>query len=191
MIAVRENFPKLTPEEYFVWEEQQQLRHEYIDGEVYAMTGGTLNHSEIAINFTVLLKTHLRGSGCRVLNSDARVNIYESNDYVYPDLTVTCDPRDRNSTKFVSYPCLIAEVLSPTTEAYDRGDKFFIYRRSPTLQDYVLVRTDRVAIDVFNKDDRGKWDIINYRSGDVVELKSINLTFPIEEIFEDIIFEEN
>jgi Uma2 family endonuclease len=191
MIAVKENFPQLTPEEYFVWSEQQQLRYEYIDGEVYAMTGGTLNHSQIAINLSIAIGTHLRGSGCRVLNSDARVNIHESNDYVYPDLTVTCDRRDRNSTKFVSHPCLIAEVLSPNTEAYDRGDKFFMYRRSPTLQDYVLVRTDRVAIDLFSKDDQGKWDIINYQSGDLVELKSINFTFPIAEVFEGIIFEDN
>lgn len=191
MIAVREEFPKLTPEEYFTWSEQQQLRYEYINGEVCAMTGGTVNHSEIAIKFAIVIGTHLRGRGCRVLGSDARVNIHESDDYVYPDLTVTCDQRDRNSTKFVSYPCLIAEVLSPTTEAYDRGDKFFMYRRFPSLRDYVLVRTDQVAIDVFNKDDQGKWDIINYRSGDVVELKSIDLNFLIEEIFEGLIFEES
>jgi Uma2 family endonuclease len=188
MIAVKENFQRFTPEEYFAWEEQQQLRHEYIDGEVYAMTGGTLNHSEIAGNFNFLLKAHLRGGGCRVLNSDARVNIYDSNDYVYPDLSVTCDERDKNNTKFVNHPCLIVEVLSPATEAYDRGDKFFMYRRSPSLQDYVLVSADRIAIDIFSKDDTGKWDILNHRLGDVVELKSINLTFPIGEVFEGIIF---
>jgi Uma2 family endonuclease len=189
MIALKDNFPRFTPEEYFAWEEQQQLRHEYIDGEVYAMTGGTLNHSEIAGNLTFLLKAHLRGGACRVLNSDGRVNIYDSNDYVYPDLTVTCDGRDKSNTKFVNHPCLIVEVLSPTTEAYDRGEKFFMYRRSPSLQDYILVSANKMAIDVFHKDDRGSWDIINHRLGDVVELKSINLTFPIEEVFEGIIFE--
>ena len=189
MIAARESLPRFTPEEYFEWEAHQEIRHEYFDGEVYAMTGGTLNHSEIAINFGVLLKAHLRGGKCRLLNGDARINIYNSNKYVYPDLSVTCDQRDRTNTKFVSYPCLIGEVLSPSTEAYDRGDKFAMYRLSPSLQDYVLISADKMAIDIYHKDDRGKWDILNYRSGDSVELASINLTFPIEQIYEDIIFE--
>ena len=188
MIAVRESFPRFTPEEYFEWEEQQEIRHEYFDGEVYAMTSGTLNHSEIAINFISLLKAHLRGGKCRLLNGDARVNIYNSNKYVYPDLSVTCNERDRNNTKFISHPCLVAEVLSPNTEAYDRGDKFALYRLEPSLQDYVLVSADKIAIDIYTKDERGKWDIINYRSGELVELASINLTFSIEQVYEDIIF---
>ena len=188
MIAARESFPRFTPEEYFEWEEQQEIRHEYFDGEVYAMTGGTINHSEIAINFGSLLKAHLRGGKCRLLNGDARVNIHNSNKYVYPDLSVTCNERDRNKTKFISHPCLVAEVLSPNTEAYDRGDKFALYRLEPSLQDYILISADKVAIDIYTKDERGKWDIINYRSGDLVELASINFTFSIEQIYEDIIF---
>ncbi len=189
MISARESLPTFTPEEYFEWEERQEIRHEYFDGEVYAMTGGTLNHSEIAINFGSLIKAHLRGGKCRLLNGDARINIYNSNKYVYPDLSVTCDQRDRNNTKFVGHPCLIGEVLSPSTEAYDRGDKFAMYRLSHSLQDYVLVSADKVAIDIYHRDDRGKWDIINYRSSDLVELVSIDLSFPIEQIYEDIIFE--
>ena len=189
MIAARESFPRFTPEEYFEWEEQQEIRHEYFDGEVYAMTGGTLNHSEIAGNFNSLLKIHLRGGKCRVLNGDARVNIYNSSKYVYPDLSVTCNERDRNKTKFISHPCLVAEVLSPNTEAYDRGDKFAMYRLEPSLQDYVLVSANKIAVDIYSKDNQGKWDIINYRSGDFVKLASVNLTFLIEQIYEDIIFD--
>jgi Uma2 family endonuclease len=189
MIAIRENFPRFTSEEYFAWEEQQQVRHEYIDGEVYAMSGGTIAHSEIASNFNRLLGNHLRGSGCKTLNSDARVNIVESTDYVYPDVSVTCDDRDKTTTQYITYPCLIVEVLSPATEAYDRGDKFFLYRRSSSLQDYVLVSTNKVAIDIYHKDDRGEWIITNYRSGNSIELKSIELTFQIEDIYEGIIFE--
>jgi Uma2 family endonuclease len=188
MIAVRADFPKLTPEEYFDWEEQQQVRHEYINGEVYAMTGGTLNHSEIAINFSSIIRGHLRGSGCRVFNSDARVNIHKSNDYVYPDISVSCDERDKVATKFLSHPCLIVEVLSTTTEAYDRGDKFGLCRRSPSLQDYVLVSSTKIAVDIYHKNDQGRWEIINYSAGDKLELECINLTLPIEEIFENIVF---
>jgi Uma2 family endonuclease len=88
MVAVKDNFQRLTPEEYFTWEEQQLERHEYIEGEVYAMSGGTINHGAIALNFGALLKNHMRGRGCRTLNSDCRVSIVGSTKYVYPDLSI-------------------------------------------------------------------------------------------------------
>lgn len=189
MVAAREYYPRFTSEEYFAWEQEQSVRHEYIDGEVSAMTGGTVNHGQIGVNFTLLLGNHLRGSGCRVLSSDVKVGIQASNDYVYPDLSVTCNDRDRTAIEFISYPCTIVEVLSPSTEAYNRGDKFKLYRRSTTLRDYVLVSSDKIAIDLYRKDERDRWEIINYTAGDVVELDSVNLTFPIEQAFEGITFE--
>jgi Uma2 family endonuclease len=189
MIAARESFPRFTPEEYFAWEEQQLERHEYIDGEVYAMSGGSINHSDIAGNFLSLLKIHLRGSGCKTLNSDCRVNIVESNDYVYPDLSVTCDERDKVTTQYITYPCLIIEVLSPSTEAYDRGDKFALYRRSPILQEYILVSANKVKVDIYRKNERDRWEIFNYTAGDSIELESIDLTFQIEQVFEEVTFE--
>jgi Uma2 family endonuclease len=188
MIATKENLPRFTPEEYFAWEEQQRVRHEYIDGEVYAMTGGTVNHSQIASNFNRLLGNHLRGSGCKVLNSDARVNIVTSTHYVYPDVSVTCDERDKTTTQYITYPCLIVEVLSSSTEAYDRGNKFKLYRRNPNLQEYILVDAETIAIELFRKAGEDNWRIINYEPGDAVELTSIKLTFPIEQVYEDIIF---
>ena len=189
MIAAKETFPTLTPEEYFVWEEQQLHRHEYLNGEVFAMSGGTINHSEIALNFGVLLKGRMKGSGCKVLNSDARVNILETTDYVYPDLSVTCDERDKTMQQFITYPCLVIEVLSPSTEAYDRGDKFRMYRQNPNLQEYVLVNSEAIAIEIFRRTAPDAWQILNYQAGDSVELKSVDLTFPIEMIYEDIVFE--
>lgn len=190
MVAAREHFPRFTPEEYFKWEDQQLERHEYIDGEVYAMSGGTINHGEIASNFGALLKSHMRGRGCKTLNSDCRVSIVGSTKYVYPDLSVTCDERDRNTAQYITYPCLIVEVLSPGTEAYDRGNKFKMYRRNPSLQEYVLVSADTIEIELFRKTDADDWRIINYQVGDTVELKSINLIYPIEQIYEDIVFSE-
>jgi Uma2 family endonuclease len=188
MVAARENFPKLMPEEYFAWEEGQRLRHEYIGGEVFVMSGGTVNHSEIAGNLLAIVKAHLRGSGCRTLNSDARVNIQGTSDYVYPDLSVTCDERDRSTTQFITYPCLIAEVLSPTTEAYDRGQKFRMYRRNASLRDYVLVDAESIAIDLYHKDEDGRWDILDYRSGDMVDFQSAGLQVAIEDVYENIVF---
>jgi Uma2 family endonuclease len=191
MIAVRESFPTFTPEEYFAWEEQQLHRHEYIDGEVYAMSGGTINHSEIGSKFNRILGNHLEDSGCRTLNSGARVNIFESAKYVYPDVSVTCDDRDKTTAQYITYPCLIIEVLSPNTEAYDRGNKFRMYRRNPSLQEYVLVSADAIEIELFRKIEADDWRIINYQAGDSVELKSVNLTFSIEDIYKGITFENS
>ncbi len=190
MIVSKEHFPKFTPEEYFIWEEQQLERHEYIDGEVYAMSGGTIDHGNIAGNFLALLKAHLRGSGCKTLNSDCRVSIVGSTKYVYPDISVTCDERDQTNTQYITYPCLIVEVLSPATEAYDRGNKFKMYRRNPRLQEYVLVSADAIEIELFRKTATDDWRIINYQIEDTVELKSVGMTCPIEQIYEDIVFTE-
>jgi Uma2 family endonuclease len=193
MVVAKEQFPKLTPDKYFAWEEQQTDRHEYLGGEVYAMSGGTINHGEIALNFGALLKNHMRRSGCRTLNSDCRVNIRGTSDYTYPDLSVTCDKRDTTTQQFITYPSLVVEVLSPTTEAYDRGNKFKLYRRNPNLKEYVLVYSDSIGLELFRRSDADNnadyWQILNYQSGDLVELRSVNLTFPIDEIYEDIVFD--
>jgi Uma2 family endonuclease len=190
MVVTKDKLPRFTPEEYFQWEERQQLRHEYIDGEVYAMSGGTINHSKIASNLNFILKSHLRGGGCQVLTSDARVKIVESNDYVYPDLSVTCDDRDRTTSQYITYPCLVVEVLSPSTANYDRGDKFRMYRRNPMLRDYLLVDAEKIAIDLYRyNESSGNWEIINYQPKDMIELKSVNLSCLIEDIYEDIVFE--
>jgi Uma2 family endonuclease len=188
MIALKEHFPRFTPAEYLAWEGQQEFRHEYVDGEVYAMTGDTINHSKIAANLITVLKNHLRGSGCQVLTSDAKVLTIESNSYCYPDVSVTCDERDRNASQSISHPCLIVEVLSPSTEAYDRGDKFKLYRRSASLQEYVLVSTDKICMDIYQRNKRDRWEFITYEIGAAIELQSVNLSVPIEQIYEDIMF---
>jgi Uma2 family endonuclease len=188
VVAAKDGSPRFTPEEYFAWEEQQLYRHEYMGGQVYAMSGGSRNHSRISVQFVFLLEGHLQGNSCETGNSDLRVNILETNDYTYPDVSVTCDERDKTTTQYITYPCLIVEVLSDSTEAYDRGNKFFMYRRNPSLKDYVLVSSKEIAIDLYRKNDTGEWNIINYRSGDIVELKSINLSFPIEQVYREIVF---
>ncbi|MCU0545591.1 MAG: Uma2 family endonuclease [Oscillatoriaceae cyanobacterium Prado104] len=189
MIAARDNDRHFTPEEYFAWEEQQLEKHELIDGRVYAMSGGTKNHSAIAINFLLLIRSHLRGGRCTVFNSDLKVNILNTANYTYPDLSVTCDERDRENDLYITYPCLIVEILSDSTEAYDRGKKFEKYRRNPNLVDYVLVSSDEIAIDIYHKNDAGEWVILSYREGDRVEFQSVNLSLPIEQLYEEIVFD--
>jgi Uma2 family endonuclease len=187
MVVVKNNSPQLTPEEYFVWSEKQLEKYEYINGEVYAMGGGSINHGRIAVKFTAMLDTHLDDTGCIIGNSDIRVNIVETNNYTYPDVSVTCDERDKTTTQYVTYPCLIVEVLSDSTEAYDRGSKFRMYRHNPSLQDYLLVNSNSIEMDLYHKNDAGDWMIINYQEGDIVELKSINLSFAIEQVYRGLV----
>ena len=183
MISIKENLPQITPEEYFAWEEKQLEKYELINGQVYAMSGGSVNHSRIAIRFATMVDTHLDTSSCITGNSDLRINIVGTNNYTYPDVSVTCDDRDKTTTQYITYPCLIVEVLSPSTELYDRSGKFRLYRKNPHLQDYLLVSSTSIEMDLYHKNDAGEWLIINYQEGDTVELKSINLSFPIEQVY--------
>ncbi|MEY3333809.1 MAG: hypothetical protein RLZZ176_2109 [Cyanobacteriota bacterium] len=189
MIAGKENTPHLSPEEYFAWEEQQLEKHEYINGQVYAMTGGSVNHSRIAIRFTTMFDTHLDPSSCITGNSDLKVNILGTTNYTYPDASVTCDEQDKANTQYISHPCLIVEVLSKSTEAYDRGGKFRMYQNNPALIDYLLVSSTTIEIDLYHKNDAGDWLIINYKPGDTIELKSIKLKFPIEQVYRGLTLE--
>ncbi|MBD2503073.1 Uma2 family endonuclease [Anabaena azotica] len=189
MIAAKDNTPHLTPDDYFAWEATQLEKHEYIDGKVYAMSGGSVNHGRIAIRFTAMFDSHLENTGCITGNSDVKVNIFGSNNYTYPDASVTCDDRDKTTTHYITYPCLIVEVLSASTEAYDRGSKFRMYRQNPALIDYLLVSSTSIEIDLYHKNDAGDWLIINYKAGDTIELKSINLNFPIEQVYRGLTLE--
>ena len=188
MIAAKENTPHLTPEEYFAWEEQQLEKHELINGKVYplgiyAMTGGSKNHSLLAARLITLFSNHLEGTNCETVTSDLRVNIVGTNNYIYPDVSVTCDERDKTTSQYITYPCLIVEVLSKNTEAYDRGGKFRMYQNNPALIDYLLVSSTSMEIDLYHKNEAGDWLIINYKPGDTIQLKSINLNFPFEQIY--------
>lgn len=184
MIATRE-LGQLTPQEYFEWEAQQSLRYEYFDGAVFAMAGGSLPHADIALNIASILRQHLKGR-CKVRNSDAKVGITAKGPFVYPDVSVTCDDRDRAAQQFSSYPCLIVEVMSPSTEAYDRGGKFALYRRLESLQEYVLVGSETKTVDIFRRNSADTWTFTPYSEGDEVELTSIGLTVPLDAFYEDV-----
>jgi Uma2 family endonuclease len=186
----------MTPDEYLAWEAEQPIKHEYIDGEVYAMAGGTLPHNDIAVNLTSVLRNAVRGTGCKVRMADAKVRISEKGPYFYPDLVVSCDQRDRVATDAICYPTLIVEVLSPSTAGYDRGDKFKFYRRFSTLQEYVLIDAEKVGIDCYRKDSMGKWVLTAYPEdaadveNPVLELVSINFSCPLALVYEEVEFPE-
>ncbi|MGL4618411.1 Uma2 family endonuclease [Chroococcidiopsis sp.] len=182
------DYKYMSFQEYLEWEEHQEFKYEYLNGEVYAMTGGTIPHNIVAVNLTTTIKNYLRGGSCRVYMADAKVCVSEEGPCYYPDVVVSCDERDRQATKFLQYPCLIVEVLSPGTEAYDRGGKFTQYRRIPTLKEYVLIDTEKVSVECFRLNDRGFWELHPYEIGDEVEFTSIDLRFPIALVYEDVQF---
>ncbi|MGD1867861.1 MAG: Uma2 family endonuclease [Phormidesmis sp.] len=183
---------QMTPEEYLAFEEKSDTKHEYINGEVYAMSGTTDNHNTIALNMALVLLTNLRGTGCRVHTSDVKVQPPVRN-YYYPDVFVTCDPTDREDSLSKRFPKLIVEVLSDSTEAKDRGDKFIDYQLIESLEEYVLVNAKRERVEVFRRSSGGLWVLQAYQakgeaeeSNVVVELKSVGLEISLAELYEDV-----
>ena len=188
MVAVPDG-EYLTPQDYLDWEEKQSIKYEYIDGEVFAMTGETIPHNDLAVNLTTALKNHLRGKGCKVSMADAKVGVSERGPFHYPDVMVTCDERDRRAMRVIYYPCLTVEVLSPSTEAKDRGKKFQNYRRISTLKEYVMISSEQKVIECFRLNEKGVLELYTYSEGDEVELKSVDFRCPIELVYEDVILE--
>lgn len=177
--------PHWTVEEYFAWEPAQDLRYEYLDGELVAMTGGTVPHNDIAINLLFLLRPHIRGVNCRINMADVKVRVSPTV-YFYPDLVVSCDERDRNAIKLIEFPQLIVEVLSPSTEADDRGRKFNQYRTMASLQEYVLISSDQMNVECFRRSEGKHWLYTPYSASDCVTLESVGWSGVIEQIYEDV-----
>ena len=161
----------LTPEEYLRLEEDDSVKHEYINGYAYATAGALDRHATIAGNLFALLRSHARGSGCRVYISDMKVRVEYLNRFFYPDVVVTCDARDRETPAYKRFPCPIVEVLSEGTEAFDRGDKFADYQALTSLQEYVLVSTKRQRVECFRRGEEGRWVLQSYFQGKQLQQK--------------------
>jgi len=185
----------LTPEEYLQMEENSIIKNEYINGEIYpiggttVMAGATDTHVTIALNIAILLRSHLRGSGCRVYISDMKARIESKNCFYYPDIIVTCEEKDRENSTYKKYPCLIIEVLSDSTEAFDRGDKFIDYQSLATLREYVLINSKQARIECFRRTEENLW-IWQYYSeeNNNFELTSINFIGKIKDVYEEVAF---
>lgn len=170
------------------WRELEQrshdVKHEYIDGQVYAMAGGSLAHGHISTRVIRQLEEGLGKRSCMVYNSDVAARL-SSKRYTYPDATVTCDQRDRPSKQLreIQTPCVVIEVLSDSTEAYDRGEKFGYYRECSAVQEYVLVNTRRQLVEVYRRTQE-EWILHVYKPGDEVVLTSIDVHFPLAALYE-------
>ncbi len=185
-----ERTPTMSVEEYFELEENNpDTRYEYFDGYVYMMSGGSANHATISGNIYAILKSFLRGGPCRVYNSDMKVRVSEKR-YFHPDVTVTCDPRDRGTADLIQSPRLVIEVLSPSTEARDRGRKLQCYLACPSIEEYLLVDTRSIRIEIYRKEQK-KWVYDAFEAGDKVELITLSVRFPVADAYEDVIFEKD
>ncbi|KOP25008.1 hypothetical protein AMR41_16400 [Hapalosiphon sp. MRB220] len=180
----------LSPEEYLEKEKSSPIKHEYIQGQIYAMSGASDAHVTITANLVTLLRNHIRGSGCRIYVADMKTRIETLNTFYYPDIMVTCDQRDTKFEYFKCYPSLIIEVLSPSTEAFDRGDKFNDYQELETLQEYVLISQTRQRIDCFRRNSEDRWVLYSYRENQDLELTSVNFSCSVAEVYEDVLFPE-
>ncbi|QHG15055.1 Uma2 family endonuclease [Nostoc sp. ATCC 53789] len=187
MVALPDNI-LMSAEEYLVWEPTQEERYEYWDGEVVMMSGATRNHNRISLNFSKLLDDALANRTCEVYIVDVKVQVEPGQKYFYPDVVVTCDERDTDP-QLVQFPCLIIEVLSPSTEAADRGKKFAKYRQSPTLQEYVLVQVAQPGVEVFRRNEQGKWVLSEYNLGDILRLESVDVEIAIIDLYRQVQFE--
>jgi Uma2 family endonuclease len=181
-----------SPEEYLAFERGTDARHEYLDGHVYAMAGESIEHSRICVNMAGELRARLKGSPCEVLSPNMKVVTSPSGLFSYPDVVVICgEPQFYDERRdILTNPTVVFEVLSPSTEAYDRGEKFLRYRTQiETLREYVLVSQHRPLVEHYVRQPDGTWSYSS--AGDLsgaIDLTSIDCRLPLSEIYDRIIF---
>lgn len=171
-----------TPEEYLEGEEYSEVKHEYVHGHIYAMVGVSRAHNLLSGNLYAQLHTHLRGTPCRVFIAEMKVR--KDNIFYYPDLVVSCHETERHEY-YVEEPVLVAEVLSPSTEARDRLDKRLVYQSIPSVQEYVLIAQDKLEVQIYRRTVEG-WDLEMYVPGDSVRFAAVEFVCPIEAIYEKV-----
>ena len=175
--------------EYFAFEHNQQEKHEYYEGAVYLQAGASVAHNLICANIIAALRPQLRGQRCQVYPSDIRIKIPQRRHYVYADVTIICAPvlLDEADPETVRNPKVIIEVLSPSTEDYDRGRKFQAYRRIPDLTEYLLVAQDSIRVEHFVRQTTTMWTMTEYIDLDaIIKLTSLQIVLPVRAIYEDL-----
>jgi Uma2 family endonuclease len=173
---------------YLKLEARSPMRHEYVAGQIYAMSGASLRHNIITLNIASLLRSHLRGSPCRTFMADAKLRVAKKQSIYYPDVMVTCDAQHQqvgSGDYLVESPRLVLEVLSDSTAGTDRREKLLAYRTLPTLQEYVLVWQDEPVIEVHRRQGDIGWQVITLAPGDPVAWMSVELTTDFATVYEE------
>ncbi len=173
-------------ESYLAWEIRQDIRHEFFQGEIFAMAGARRTHVTVTLNLAAALKYHLRGSHCRAYISDMKLQVQAADAVFYPDVMVSCDGRDHRAELVLEHPRLLIEVLSDSTAAFDRGGKFAACRQLESLMEYVLVDIEARRVECFRRSAEGLWVLYEFAGAGAVELASVNLQIPLAEVFENV-----
>jgi len=186
-VASRAGHRKYTIAEYLRLEEYSNVRHEYLDGQIYAMAGGTPEHGTYAANVIAILVATLRDRPCRVQTSDVRIRVHARGLATYPDVSVVCgraEP-DREDPDAIVNPTLLVEVTSPSTDEYDRGEKLDHYKQIPALTEVVFVAHEERRVDVFRRDADGSWSSQTARAGGTLRLESVGCALAVDEVYRD------
>jgi Uma2 family endonuclease len=179
-------YSTLSENEYLAYEAHSPVRNEYIAGEIFAMTGASIRHNVIALNFASALRAHLKGTPCRALIEGVKLRLRKEQSYFYPDVMVTCENRLQeldNQQQTVEEPVVVIEITSPSTEAIDRREKLRAYRTLPSLKEYLIVSHDQALVEIYRRRGDIGWDIITYEPGDIVEITSLELKISMMDIY--------
>lgn len=176
----------MTTEAFIAWENQQPDKHEFVAGEVFAMTGARRVHVTISMNVAAKLKEHLRSGPCRAFMLDMKLAVQTADAVFYPDVLVTCHPEDLKADLVMQHPKAIIEVLSESTAAYDRGGKFALYRQLESLEEYALIDAEARRVEVFRRTESGDWLLMASESDQGLVLKSLDFAADLDTVFEDV-----
>lgn len=179
------SFP-MSRSEFLAWEHEQLEKHEFWQGEVFAMTGARQAHVMVAGNVFALLKSHLRGKPCRAYISDMQLEVEAADAVYYPDVVVSCDPADLLAERVLRRPTVVIEVLSDSTAAYDRGVKFAAYRKLSSLKEYVLIDPERRTLEIFRRTEQDDWLLVTRDAARGLVLPSLAFEAGLDAVFEDL-----
>ena len=189
MIALKSDY-YMSPEEYLEFEHHSDIKHEYIDGEVYAMAGTTKAHNTISLNLAILFREKLKNSNCQTFMADIKVNISNKKRFFYPDIVVTCDDNDDVNAYDIKFPKVIVEVLSESTEKFDRGKKFQYYRTIPSLQEYILISSQEYLIECFRRTKNDLWTLQTYEGlNAILRIENLGIDAPLSDIYATLSFD--
>lgn len=178
--------PRFDRQDYFAWEPEQPVKHEYVAGEVFAQAGARQNHVVVAGNCFAALRQRLRGTPCRAYISDMQLEVAQADAVFYPDVMVSCHPEDLAAERVLHHPRVIVEVLSDSTAAYDRGGKFAAYRMLESLQEYVLIDPERRSLEIFRRLPSNDWLLATGDSARALVLAALEMEIGFDEVFEDV-----
>ncbi len=178
--------PRFDRQDYFAWEPEQPVKHEYVAGEVFAQAGARQNHVVVALNIAGALRQRLRGTPCRAYISDMQLEVAQADAVFYPDVMVSCHPEDLAAERVLHHPRVIVEVLSDSTAAYDRGGKFAAYRMLESLQEYVLIDPERRSLEIFRRLPSNDWLLATGDSARALVLAALDMEIGFDEVFEDV-----